>query len=710
MSRYYETGGGTHGSVCMVSRKYAGAPDHVTRLFDYHNDHGDRSLQWVYRYSDRHSSRRTPDDPATLYSPKLFDYLSEHPDIDFMYLTWRENLDEPDRPRIENTFTAPGGDAPQIIEIIDYVHDDGLDRLRHDLSHRGIPHAGNLAPRMLIAFRNHDDHSVDAVLFLKSQLLQAGSMLRVCDNTPLMAPIFAIDREDIQEIPTDDEYAIRSGRYLVGLASLPKSHETAAVRPLEDYASKYVSWYFKREQSRGAGLPDDAESLVSAAFRAPEPLEEFLGAEPDAAELDMLKRQLERIIDADDVPQHLIEDVLKNNPSFASACRKYLYTELDERYAKYEQDKKDQIAATLGKQEQRLHDVKSAIANKEAALATLEQQQAQYRQQVEDAREQLQSIKQEATQLKEQSEQTLDRLSQDAALRLGLKTVVGAIAQPQSQPVNLQAVPTMQAVEATDVQRSLPDALAYNLEAFGVTSMQEGVSLQPFATLLTRSRAVTPLLAVDSNIAMQVANAWSFALDGMPAYRIDTSQERLDSSLVVTAIDQCPSSIVVIDGALDMVNEALLFSLIRQDSKKTLIFPVGAYANLSLIAPEVWDSMLLVPSEQLVTLPAEHRAVQHCAKVPPAEPLYSAQVVDELNDLGSTLADAVPLKSLAHLATFRAATKGLGGANVWLQYQLTVRANAAQDAKHAQALSGRIGPVDTVQALLTALDGHHHVH
>ncbi len=217
--------------------------------------------------------------------------------------------------------------------------------------------------------------------------------------------------------------------------------------------------------------------------------------------------------------------------------------------------------------------------------------------------------------------------------------------------------------------------------------MQEGVSLQPFATLLTRSRTVTSLFAVDSNIAMLVANAWSFALDGTPAYRIDTSRERPDSSSVVTAINRCPSSIVLIDGTLDMVNETLLFSLTRQDSKKTLIFPVGAYANLSLIAPEAWDSMLLVPSEQLIPLPAEHRALQHCAKVPPAEPLNSAQVVGELNDLGSTLADAVPLKSLAHLATFRAATKGLGGANAWLQYQLAVRANAAQDAKHAQALS-----------------------
>lgn len=113
------------------------------------------------------------------------------------------------------------------------------------------------------------------------------------------------------------------------------------------------------------------------------------------------------------------------------------------------------------------------------------------------------------------------------------------------------------------------------------------------------------------------------------------------------AIDQCPSSIVVFEGTPDMVNEALLFSPTRQDIKKTLIFPVGAYANLSLIALEVWDSMLLVPSEQLVTLPAEHRAVQHCVKIPPTEPLNSLQVVDELNDLGFTLADAVPLKSLA---------------------------------------------------------------
>lgn len=162
--------------------------------------------------------------------------------------------------------------------------------------------------------------------------------------------------------------------------------------------------------------------------------------------------------------------------------------------------------------------------------------------------------------------------------------------------------------------------------------MQEGVSLQPFATLLTRSRAVTSLFAVDSNIAIQVANAWPFALDGTPAYRIDTSRERLDSNSVVTAIDQCPPSIVVLDGALDMVNEALLFSLIRQDSKKTLIFPVGAYANLSLIAPEVWDGMILVPSEQLVVLPAEPRALQHCMKIPPAEPLNSAHIVGELND------------------------------------------------------------------------------
>lgn len=117
---------------------------------------------------------------------------------------------------------------------------------------------------------------------------------------------------------------------------------------------------------------------------------------------------------------------------------------------------------------------------------------------------------------------------------------------------------------------------------------------------------------------------------------------------MAAAIDQCPFSIVMLEGTLDMVNEALLFSPTRQDSKKTLIFPVGAYANLSLIALEVWESMLLVPSEQLVTLPAEHRAVQHCVKIPPAESLNSLQVVDELNDLGSTLANVVPLKSLAH--------------------------------------------------------------
>ena len=119
---------------------------------------------------------------------------------------------------------------------------------------------------------------------------------------------------------------------------------------------------------------------------------------------------------------------------------------------------------------------------------------------------------------------------------------------------------------------------------------------------------------------------------------------------------------------------------------------------------------MLVPSEHLVVLSAEPHPLQHCTEVSPVKPPNSAQVISELDDLVGTLADAVPLKSLAHLATFRAATKGLGGANAWLQYQLAVRANAAQDAKHAQALIGRIGPVDTVQALLTALDGHHHVH
>ena len=56
-------------------------------------------------------------------------------------------------------------------------------------------------------------------------------------------------------------------------------------------------------------------------------------------------------------------------------------------------------------------------------------------------------------------------------------------------------------------QRSLPDALVYNPETLGVNSMQEEVSLQPFATLLARSRAVPPLFAVDSNIVMQVTNA-----------------------------------------------------------------------------------------------------------------------------------------------------------------------------------------------------------
>ncbi|MDO5684476.1 MAG: hypothetical protein Q4G37_00010 [Bifidobacterium sp.] len=102
---------------------------------------------------------------------------------------------------------------------------------------------------------------------------------------------------------------------------------------------------------------------------------------------------------------------------------------------------------TLAEQEQRLHDVKSTIANKEAALASLEQRQTQYHQQVDHAKEQLKSIEQETQQLKEQSEQTLERLSQDAALRLGLKTAVSAVAQPQSQPANLQSTPAMQSIE-----------------------------------------------------------------------------------------------------------------------------------------------------------------------------------------------------------------------------------------------------------------------
>ena len=119
--------------------------------------------------------------------------------------------------------------------------------------------------------------------------------------------------------------------------------------------------------------------------------------------------------------------------------------------------------------------------------------------------------------------------------------------------------------------------------------------------------------------------------------------------------------------------------------------------------------MLLVPSEHLVVLPAEPHPLQHCTEVSPVKPPNSAQVISELDNLVGTLADAVPLKSLAHLASLRATTKGLGGAHDWLQYQLAVRTNAAQDAQHAQALCGRLGSVDTVQALLVSLDGHHHV-
>lgn len=151
-----------------------------------------------------------------------------------------------------------------------------------------------------------------------------------------------------------------------------------------------------------------------------------------------------------------------------------------------------------------------------------------------------------------------------------------------------------------------------------------------------------------------------------------------------------------------MVNEALPFSPTRQDSKKTLIFPVGAYANLSLIALEVWDSMLLVPSEQLVTLPAEHRAVQHCVKIPPTESLNSLQVVDELNDLGSTLANAVPPQIACTSRRIPCHRQGT------LRCE-RLAAVSVGCAKHAQALSGRLGPVDTVQDLLAALDGHHHV-
>ena len=82
---------------------------------------------------------------------------------------------------------------------------------------------------------------------------------------------------------------------------------------------------------------------------------------------------------------------------------------------------------------------------------------------------------------------------------------------------------------------------------------------------------------------------------------------------MAAAIDQCPSSIVVFEGTPDMVNEALLFSPTRQDSKKTLIFPVGAYANLSLIAPEAWDSMLLVFSPPPSNWSRSRRSIVLCS-------------------------------------------------------------------------------------------------
>ncbi len=564
--------GGTpvYRSLCFFDRDN----NYLLRLGDLKKQSGKRVLEWVKREKDRRAAI------GDVFSEDSYldEYLEERKDKDEDFFFENLFIGESQRDtRIINYRTDIEGEDPEIVEVVPIVGAHNRYDFRM-LLNEGIKYKGWPTRKVFLAYKvgayweavlvDSDDLEWGDDSFTLGAKFSKGSQL---------FPYYKLADAKILPLALTVH---RQKRFIYENVEIPEPVGSMPLCSNEKLATDYIEWYL--QQNGNDASHDDvihARKIVKEAFSKPRLLDEYLSSlnyNDTDHESETKQQILLRIKKVNEIVPIVTKMLLKDS-DFYEECRQSAISSLHQ-----EQSEEQQILdSTIHKREE------------ESQLLT----------ELENKRNELDH---EVVRLQNQKEETIDKLQNDVALYLGLKTVSGV----SHQGVGISAPePILENFESRKSDSDTPiEILQRNLKRLGVDKdlSQEylsSFSIEQFAVGLMTSLYVTRIVVIDSELANSVANALSVAISGKSACRISVPTDYSDIGSIVKACNDSQSTVFVLDNVIDTINEGLIFSLSRVSALYTFILPIGTRRNLRLMAPEIWNRVLYVPTHGIISVP-----------------------------------------------------------------------------------------------------------
>ena len=630
------------------------------------------------------------DNPPNLYHPNTVKAFKDR-DCDFIYLLWKPGTERADRPNVLDPYTNDyPADLPGCFEVIVCKSIKDEADLREKLS-SGIPFVGKTTRRFLLVYKQ-ERSQMRALICNRSDFNFSDGVMRLqvkLDNprmTALSVPTCTISSTDIIELPPDETGAFRK---VYELLDLPKEDGRIAVRPLSYYAGDFVKWLINEEDIElSKAQRKKLAASVNNCLQKSEIFSDYLGAEISEEEERQLREAIRSSIDyGDDKVSLLVRTALEEDDQFFERCCDYVFANSNERLA----EKNAELSA-----------VQAEIEERAAAIEELQNEEFEVLARTEEAEKQLVALSSSIEELETQKEEVLDALQDNIALRLGLRSVAGLGGGSSATPFRVQQLLETEDLNVEEADISLEEAIETNLKASGIVGVGgSDKRRERLSANIASAMSATNFLAMGQEIAEACAHAVSFAVGGCPACRVTVPTNCCDIDSLADAIASADGDAVLVENVIDTINESVLFALARRTIGKTVIFPIGAFSNLRLIAPEAWSRIAIVNDGEVFRAGPCWKDLVRCSK-PKRAKVSKDDLLDELSYLSGRLASLdIPLELLKLPATALCILDSFENeeSDLWAIAQIAFIGNRLGKEESVDAVSSELGAEHAIESL-----------
>jgi hypothetical protein len=467
----------------------------------------------------------------------------------------------------------------------------------------GVSFTGRTTEIFYLAYGTEKDGRLSALICKKSDFTFDKGTMRLKQFDPLHPKPGVLSRVllkagSIVPCPVPES----NTRYIYGSLTEPPEEAKIPIRSLEHYAADYVN-SFKNKHGHSSLTKirqTEIAGLIQKALDSPDDLREYLdGATPP--DVTRLKKAVARILNEDDT-KLVLEAALEDGDIHARLLDEFKASSDSE--VRIEKARLAQVITERNAAEKDLREAQTQVKQLREAVVGLQGSVADWQNQLTDLQNEVETKRSEASdELQALREEVMQRLEDDIVLKIGLAAVAKAVpssSAPRSRASDdAEPLATAGAPLGKPCDKSFTKLFESNLRNIGLQTISGGPkAFETVAHGIAGALATTQFIAVRQPVARAVADALACTVGGYSARTI-TLPDAYHDLRVLDELTEGPEPVVLIDNAIDAVNETALFHFVNSPDNKVIVLAFSSYANLNLVAPELWERVFLPNCEGL---------------------------------------------------------------------------------------------------------------